>query len=91
MLDNATVSTLLTACTTSNTTTSSTSREDEMSPLVLSDEVEWHNVYKHTDPIDWNLYKNVETGRTVHPLPYTGSVTYFSVKISTAELTTLKD
>ena len=58
MLDNTTVSTSWTASTTSNTTTSSTSREYEMSPLVLSDEVEWHNFYERTDPIDWNPYKN---------------------------------
>ena len=62
-----------------------------MSTSVLSDEVEWHNVYERTDPIDWNLYKNGEPGRTVHSVLYTGSATYFSVKIFTAELTTLKD
>ena len=91
MLDNATASTLSTASTTSNTTTSTTSQEDEMVPSVLSDEVEWHNVYECIDPIEWNLYKNGEPGRTVQPVLYTGSATYLSVKISTAELTTLKD
>ena len=62
-----------------------------MSPSVLSDEVECHNVYERTYLIDWNLYKNGEPGRTVQLVPYTGSATYFSVKISTAELTTLKN
>ena len=62
-----------------------------MVPSVLSDEVEWHNVYERTYLIDWNLYKSGEPGRTVQLVPYTGSATYFSVKISTAELTTLKD
>ena len=58
MLDDATASTSSTTSTTSNTMKSSTSREYEMSPSVLRDEVEWHNVYERTNPIDWNLYKN---------------------------------
>ena len=77
MLDDATSSILSTASTTSNTTMSSTSREYEMSPSVLSDEVEWHNIYEHKNPIDWNLYKKKEPGRTVQPVPYTGSATDF--------------
>jgi len=50
------------------------------------------NVYIRTEPGDWKMYRNNETGhRTIEPLPYTGGNEDATVNITDEEVEEMKD
>ena len=47
--------------------------------------------YIWTDPTSWTVLKDGKAGRTIESIPYTGESEEFSAKITTEELTGVKD